>query len=604
MHIQRRLSSGFCIRIGSGTRARFVFAVLGALVLLNTAPLAQSDADNPPGRVARISYLKGSVSFLPAGQTQWSEATMNYVVTTGDRLYTDRGARAELEIGPYTVRLWEQTDLTVTNLNDQVMQLGLNQGSLRVSVDQLPEGNTVEIDTPNGALNVQQKGTYRADVDPNANRTLVEVNNGRLEVTGDDVSETVESGQAALLTGQNPPQVALVDMPARDDFDQWSEDRDQRLRSSGSAKYVNSFAVGYADLDAYGSWAMVADYGPVWYPTVGVGWVPYRFGRWVWIDPWGWTWMEDEAWGFCPFHYGRWVLIGTAWGWLPGPIVMAPIYAPAFVAFLGGPGFSIGVGTGMVGWFPLGPADPFFPWYHHSGTYIQQVNVTNVRVTNINNTINTTNINDIHYAYKPVATTAVPANVFSNGEPVAHHVVRLSPEQLARAQVIPHPPANPTPRAAAPGKPVKPPAVRPAQFVAAKRIASAAARPSPGQHPGPTPPSKVAPRPPATAASARPPVAVPSRPEARPIPPPLVVRRPPPPPVVPFEERQRAMSDHPGRPLEPRQIENLRTGRPPGPMFDREFPPHPAPAVREPRPRSLVEWPRPPELFHSKEGTL
>jgi hypothetical protein len=39
-------------------------------------------------------------------------------------------------------------------------------------------------------------------------------------------------------------------------------------------------------------------------------------------------------------------------------------------------------------------------------------------------------------------------------------------------------------------------------------------------------------------------------------------------------------------------------------MFDREFPPHPAPVVREPRPGPLVEWPRPPKLFHSKEGTL
>ncbi len=105
-------------------------------MILAALSLAQENtaADNPRARVARISYLKGKVSFLPAGQDQWSEATRNFVVTTGDRLYADKEARAELEVGPYTVRLWEATDLTVTNLNDHIMQLGLEQGTIRVSV--------------------------------------------------------------------------------------------------------------------------------------------------------------------------------------------------------------------------------------------------------------------------------------------------------------------------------------------------------------------------------------------------------------------------------------------------------------------------------------
>src|SRR3977135_4104473 len=97
--------------------------ILCFLVSFCTALIAQEE--NPPARVARISYLKGRVSFQPAGQDVWSEATRNFTVTTGDRLYTDKDARAELEVGPYTIRLWQQTDLIVTNLNDQLMQLGL-----------------------------------------------------------------------------------------------------------------------------------------------------------------------------------------------------------------------------------------------------------------------------------------------------------------------------------------------------------------------------------------------------------------------------------------------------------------------------------------------
>src|SRR6266480_2713465 len=73
--------------------------------------------ENPPGRVARLSYMHGSVSLQPSGQEQWSQASLNYTVTTGDRLYTDQGSRAELEVGTYAVRLAEATDLTFANLN-------------------------------------------------------------------------------------------------------------------------------------------------------------------------------------------------------------------------------------------------------------------------------------------------------------------------------------------------------------------------------------------------------------------------------------------------------------------------------------------------------
>jgi len=300
---------------------------------------------------------------LRAGLDQWSEAALNFPATTGDRIYTDHGARAELEVGPYAVRLSDATDLTITNLNDQIMQLGLEQGTLRLSVYQLPSGETVEIDTPNGALTIQRPGKYRVDVDPSGDRTTVRVNEGSLEITGPGDSQTGEAGQAVRLTAQDSIQLESLPMPSSNGFDSWSEERDRRLASSGSSKYASPFTPGCDDLDAYGHWVDVIDYGAVWYPIVPAGWVPYRFGHWVWIDPWGWSWIEDEEWGFCPFHYGRWIYIGTAWGWIPPPLVVVPVYVPALVAFLGGPHFSvgIGIGAGLVGWFPLGPREPFFP---------------------------------------------------------------------------------------------------------------------------------------------------------------------------------------------------------------------------------------------------
>src|SRR5882762_11301579 len=150
-------------------KIRTIFALAFTIFLILFCTQASLADDNPPARAARISYLKGKVSFRPAGQDQWSEATLNFTVTTGDRLYTDRGGRAELEIGPYTVRLAEQTDLIVTNLNDQIMQLGLEQGTLRLSVYELSSDNTVEVDTPHAALSILAPGAYRAHADPGAN---------------------------------------------------------------------------------------------------------------------------------------------------------------------------------------------------------------------------------------------------------------------------------------------------------------------------------------------------------------------------------------------------------------------------------------------------
>ena len=121
------------------------------------ASATYGDEGDPPGRVARLSLAEGKVSFQPSGETSWSEASVNRPVTTGDRLYTDQGARAELEVGPFAVRLSEATDVTLANLNDQLMQIGIGQGTVRVTIYQMPANNSVEIDTPNGALILQSR---------------------------------------------------------------------------------------------------------------------------------------------------------------------------------------------------------------------------------------------------------------------------------------------------------------------------------------------------------------------------------------------------------------------------------------------------------------
>jgi hypothetical protein len=359
----------------------------------------------------------------------------------------------------------------------------------------------------------------------------------------------------------------------------------------------------------------------VWYPSgVAVGWVPYRLGHWAWIEPWGWTWVGAEPWGFCPYHYGRWALIGARWGWVPGPVAVVPWYAPALVAFVGGGGFSLSIGFGSGGvaaWFPLGPSDPFIPWYHYQGNYIRQVNITNVR--NVTNITNITNVTNIHYAYREVATTAVPANVFRSGQPVTNAAVHVTPQQLAHAQVVAHPEINPARTAVFAGKPaLQAPPLRVAKVTPPPPARpNVLARPAPGARPAPETTAPQPPVPGRPAPGTRPPPenaaqelhpapptrttpelhASPPQGHAPSTPPPqrptFITRTPPPPHDVPFSAHEPAMQQHPGRPLEPQQEENLRQARPPGPPQDREVLPHAAPPPKEqPHPAPQAPPPR------------
>ena len=63
------------------------------------------DGEDPPSRAARLSFLSGSVSFQPGGVEDWVPASLNRPLTTGDRLWTEAGSRAELNLGSAALRL-------------------------------------------------------------------------------------------------------------------------------------------------------------------------------------------------------------------------------------------------------------------------------------------------------------------------------------------------------------------------------------------------------------------------------------------------------------------------------------------------------------------
>ncbi len=472
----------------------------------------QRDQDDPPSRVARLGYMQGSVSFQPAGESEWVEAAPNRPMTTGDQLWADRDSRAELNLGSAVISLNSNTGVSFLNLDDRTAQIQLSAGSINVRVRRLHRDDVFEIDTPNQAFSIGQPGRYRVEASEDGSYTVVSIREGEGESTGNGETYTLHAGQRATFEGTDRLNAQVEEIGGPDDFDNWSDGRYRRYDDSRSARYVSPDVVGYEDLDDNGDWRADSTYGNVWYPHVSEGWAPYREGHWAWVDPWGWTWVDDEPWGYAPFHYGRWSSIGGRWGWVPGPVAVSAVYAPALVVFIGAGG------GGNMGWFPLGPREVYVPSYAVSRGYVDRVNVsnTNVNTTTVTNVYNTTIvnkttvINNVTYANRGVsgAVTAVPQAAFRSGQPVARAAVAVNAREIASAPVNARAAVAPTSNSVL------------------------------GSHAGT-----------ANHVSA-PPAAVASRA--------VVAKAKAPAPPVPFAARQQALAAHPGQPIARQEMQRLQ----------------------------------------------
>ncbi len=479
--------------------------------------VARADESDPPGRVARLSDVEGTVSLQPAGVQEWTTPAVNRPLTTGDKLWTDQDSRAELDMGAAVIRLGATTGFSFLNLDDHTVQMRITAGTLIVRVRNLDARQSYEIDSPNLALALEQPGEYRVEVNDAGDVTTVRVSEGQAQASGGGQSVAISTQQSATFSGTTQLTYETAILGAPDDLDSWSASRERRVEDSPSRQYVADDVAGTQDLDSNGVWESTPDYGYVWAPTTVVaGWVPYRFGHWVWIAPWGWTWVDDAPWGYAPFHYGRWVVWNSTWCWVPGPRRLRPVYAPALVAWVGSPG---GVAVGVsVGWFPLAPREVYVPAYPVSQTYVRNVNVTNTTI--VNNTYITNvyqnNVTNIRYLNNtPAAVTAVPQNVFSSGQRVGGHTVKLGRGELQ---------ARPVTGAA--------PAIVP---VRQSVLGANAGRPV-----------------------ARPPAGLFRRP--------VVARTPLPRAPVPFEKQAAAIQENGGRPLARADIAKLQPATPAAPV--------------------------------------
>ncbi|MGP8157191.1 MAG: DUF6600 domain-containing protein [Candidatus Acidiferrales bacterium] len=330
-----------------------------------------------PG-MARVSFIQGSVSTQRGDTGNWVAVTVNTPLAVGDRISTGQGGRAELQLDYADVlRLSSNATAKIANLDRANIQVQVGQGIVTYSVLKDAQA-TSEIDTPNAAVHPLGEGDYRIAVNSDE-ETQVIIRDGAAEVSTPQGSTRVEKGQMITVAGasNDNPQYKIDPAPGTDEWDSWNYDRNKSITNAASWQHTDQYYTGSQDLDQYGDWSEVPDYGPVWIPSQQPGWAPYSSGQWVWEPYYGWTWVSYEPWGWAPYHYGRWFVYGGRWAWWPGPVVAYPgyypIWAPAYVSFFGwgggGWGFSFGFGFGFgsVGWLPCGPGDWYHPWWGRWG---------------------------------------------------------------------------------------------------------------------------------------------------------------------------------------------------------------------------------------------
>src|SRR5207245_928441 len=159
-----------------------------AVALFAPQRAAADDDDDPPSRVARLSYTHGNVSFNPAGTDDWVTAIVNRPITTGDKLWTDNGSRAELSIGSAAIRL--STNLAFSGL---------------------------------------RPGNYKINVNEAGDTTVVVVRDGQGEVTGGGSAYTVHPREIGTFAGTDQLDADVQRFgDDADDFDRWCGDRDRR----------------------------------------------------------------------------------------------------------------------------------------------------------------------------------------------------------------------------------------------------------------------------------------------------------------------------------------------------------------------------------------
>ena len=395
----------------------------------------------------RVNLVQGDVQVKIADTGEWVPASVNMPLVEGDQLWVPDGSRAALQLtgGDY-VRLDEGTALQILRMDLDSYQFHLTEGRVYV-LNRARNRSVLQFDTPDASIRAFGKAKFRIDV-PN-DETDVSVFRGSVQTENDDGTTTVRAGDMLALGADGYAELSPV--PPPDEWQRWNERQDRIVLARGrSYWYLPDELRAYSsDFDDGGRWVNVPEYGYCWTPTVVAisDWAPYRHGRWVWRGG-DYVWVGYEPWGWAPYHYGRWTFaVNIGWFWVP-PSRGDVYWSPGYVGW---------VRTGdHVAWVPLAPRETYYG-YGNYGRYsanITNVNINQVRVTNVYRNVNVTN-----------SITVVNQTTFITGRPssVDRNVVRTVKEDFTQRRnvVVGRPPIKPVETSYAPVVRAIPEAKRP-----------------------------------------------------------------------------------------------------------------------------------------------
>lgn len=424
-----------------------IFAALllfGAFSLSGVAAPAGDVAVNP----LRLSYINGQVSFWRYGAEDWVQARINTPMARGDALYVGKNSELELQAENRSfIRADDDTQLSIVDQTSDYLQVKVTSGRVSFDLRSMPAANyTIELDTPNAVFTIDRPGYYRVDIDGDVHFVTRRGGHATVIPSG-GTTMSVQPSEEIVVHGTEVAQAETYAAPELDGWDRWNYERTNHLIDTLSERYLPPGIAGADDLDHYGNWRVVRDYGPVWVPDdVPVGWVPYSSGQWIWDPYYQWTWVDDAPWGWAPFHYGRWVFVDGYWMWAPGTVLIArPVYAPALVAFYGPPvgvGISVSIGS-RLGWVALSWGEPVVPWWGSPGfigTFWwggwhgpRIINNTVINQTNITNITNITQINPANSRITNAVVT-VPAGSFGKNPIHEVSLTREKPQNLVQVR--------------------------------------------------------------------------------------------------------------------------------------------------------------------------
>ena len=374
-----------------------------------------------PIRLARFSYVQGSITWRPSDGADWSPATVNLPIRQGAQIWVTNGGRAEVQFDDGSLlRLGNGAVATLQTLysdtNGEFTEIKLNEG---ISALELRHAHSIyQIDTPLVSINSDGPSKVRVGVDDSVEIAL---RSGSATVTGNAGKVVLNPGGYLDLADANAS-YDVGSVPSPDSWDNWNDARDREIAQNDGHLPAN-IALVAGGLTEYGVWHDDPRYGSVWCPTVvETGWRPYQHGRWVWVEPFGWTWVSSESWGWAPYHYGTWVSEPFGWAWVPGPA--RQYWCPAVVHF--------SEYRGAVAWCPLAPAEVQYPaalsvgfhsgnwslffsiggaavYYPHNAVYCEPRPFNNVIV---NRTTSVNNVTNIYNHTTIVRNTTINRNVY------------------------------------------------------------------------------------------------------------------------------------------------------------------------------------------------